>query len=75
MLGSEAQRKCLETFDRFAVTENSRNWRFRLELADQIKQLSEIYEAEEVFKHLCPLSMSLLHDRVSEVRKRALSVV
>ncbi|XP_035712717.1 serine/threonine-protein phosphatase 4 regulatory subunit 1 isoform X2 [Folsomia candida] len=74
-LGGEAQRKCLETLDRFAVTENNRNWRFRLELADQIKNLSEIYEAEEIFKVLCPLTMDLLLDRVAEVRKKALSVI
>lgn len=75
MLGGEAQRKCLETLDRFAVTENFRNWRFRLELADQIRKLSEIYEADEIFKHLCPLTMDLLLDRVAEVRKNALNVV
>lgn len=55
----------------FLEPENERNWRFRLELADQLSLLSPLFGGREVAAHLVPVSIRLLQDRVAEVRTAA----
>jgi serine/threonine-protein phosphatase 4 regulatory subunit 1 len=75
ILGTVERRKCLECLRSFLETDNKRNWRFRLELTRQLEQLTEIYEADEVYKYLRPLAVDLVKDGVAEVRKTALFVI
>ena len=75
ILGTVERRKCLESLRSFLDTDNERNWRFRLEVLHQLEQLTELYEADEIYKYLRPLAVDLVKDGVAEVRKTALSVV
>ena len=75
ILGTVERRKCLENLRSFLDTDNERNWRFRLEMLHQLEQLTDLYEADEVYKYLRPLALDLVKDGVAEVRKTALSVV
>ena len=57
------------------MTDNRNNWRFRLELSNQLGELTDMYEPEAVFKHLCPISLELALDPICEVRKATIRVV
>ncbi|KAM6953821.1 serine/threonine-protein phosphatase 4 regulatory subunit 1 [Aplochiton taeniatus] len=68
LLHSDTRRKYLYQLQEFLVTDNSRNWRFRSELAEQLVLLLDLYSGQDVFDHLRPLAFSLCTDRVSSVR-------
>uniref|UniRef100_A0A674D4A0 Serine/threonine-protein phosphatase 4 regulatory subunit 1 n=1 Tax=Salmo trutta TaxID=8032 RepID=A0A674D4A0_SALTR len=68
LLHQETRRKYLYQLQEFLVTDNSRNWRFRSELAEQLVLLLELYSGQDVYDYLRPLSFSLCTDRVSSVR-------
>uniref|UniRef100_A0A8C9TIA2 Serine/threonine-protein phosphatase 4 regulatory subunit 1 n=1 Tax=Scleropages formosus TaxID=113540 RepID=A0A8C9TIA2_SCLFO len=68
LLHQETRRKYLYQLQEFLVTDNSRNWRFRSELAEQLVLLLELYSAQDVYDYLRPLAFSLCTDRVSSVR-------
>ncbi|CAI9715732.1 serine/threonine-protein phosphatase 4 regulatory subunit 1-like isoform X2 [Octopus vulgaris] len=61
----------LPKFDNFLTTDNHRNWRFRLELAEQCELLSSLFQAEENSTFLLPIALTLLSDKVAEVRLAA----
>lgn len=50
------------------VTDNSRNWRFRADLSEQLILLLELYNPKDVYNYLRPLSLSLCADKASSVR-------
>ncbi|KAL1006399.1 hypothetical protein UPYG_G00071900 [Umbra pygmaea] len=68
LLHQETRRKYLYQLQEFLVTDNSRNWRFRSELAEQLVLLLELYSSQDVYDYLRPLAFSLCTDRVSSVR-------
>ncbi|XP_036445741.1 LOW QUALITY PROTEIN: serine/threonine-protein phosphatase 4 regulatory subunit 1 [Colossoma macropomum] len=68
LLHQETRRKYLYQLQEFLVTDNSRNWRFRSELAEQLVLLLELYSGQDVFDYLRPLAFCLCTDRVSSVR-------
>ncbi|XP_051538518.1 serine/threonine-protein phosphatase 4 regulatory subunit 1 [Myxocyprinus asiaticus] len=68
LLHQDTRRKYLYQLQEFLVTDNSRNWRFRLELAEQLVLLLELYSAQDVHDYLRPLAFCLCTDRVSSVR-------
>ncbi|XP_062847328.1 serine/threonine-protein phosphatase 4 regulatory subunit 1 isoform X2 [Trichomycterus rosablanca] len=68
LLHQDTRRKYLYQLQEFLVTDNSRNWRFRSELAEQLILLLELYNAQDVFDYLRPLAFCLCTDRVSSVR-------
>ncbi|XP_036410351.1 serine/threonine-protein phosphatase 4 regulatory subunit 1 isoform X1 [Megalops cyprinoides] len=68
LLHQETRRKYLYQLQEFLVTDNSRNWRFRSELAEQLVLLLELYSGQDVYDYLRPLAFSLCTDRVSSVR-------
>uniref|UniRef100_A0A6Q2ZED2 Serine/threonine-protein phosphatase 4 regulatory subunit 1 n=1 Tax=Esox lucius TaxID=8010 RepID=A0A6Q2ZED2_ESOLU len=68
LLHPETRRKYLYQLQEFLVTDNSRNWRFRSELAEQLVLLLELYSGQDVYDYLRPLAFSLCTDRVSSVR-------
>ncbi|KAL0594611.1 Serine/threonine-protein phosphatase 4 regulatory subunit 1 [Plecturocebus cupreus] len=52
----------------FVVTNNSRNWRFRHELAEQLILILELYSPSDVYDYLMHIALKLCADKVSEVR-------
>ncbi|XP_067291244.1 serine/threonine-protein phosphatase 4 regulatory subunit 1 isoform X2 [Pseudorasbora parva] len=68
LLHQDTRRKYLYQLQEFLVTDNSRNWRFRCELAEQLVLLLELYSAQDVHDYLRPLAFCLCTDRVSSVR-------
>jgi hypothetical protein len=57
------------------VTDNEWNWRFREELAQQLLAAVSLFTAEDIRKHLTPIAISLLLDKVAAVRQVALCLV
>jgi len=74
LLSSEARAEYLPRLEEFLKMDNERNWRFRLELCQQVATLVPLCSAEEVLAHLAPLALLLIQDRVSEVRRSASEV-
>ncbi|XP_076827550.1 serine/threonine-protein phosphatase 4 regulatory subunit 1 isoform X2 [Brachyhypopomus gauderio] len=68
LLHQETRRKYLYQLQEFLVTDNSRNWRFRSELAEQLVLLLELYSGQDIYDYLRPLAFCLCTDRVSSVR-------
>uniref|UniRef100_UPI00398E8ABC serine/threonine-protein phosphatase 4 regulatory subunit 1-like isoform X2 n=1 Tax=Pristiophorus japonicus TaxID=55135 RepID=UPI00398E8ABC len=68
LLQTEKRREYLSQLQEFMVTDNSRNWRFRAELSEQLILLLELYNPKDVYDYLRPISLSLCADKVSSVR-------
>ncbi|XP_030069264.1 serine/threonine-protein phosphatase 4 regulatory subunit 1 isoform X1 [Microcaecilia unicolor] len=68
LLHLDRRREYLYQLQEFLVTDNSRNWRFRAELAEQLILLLDLYSARDVYDYLRPISLSLCADKVSSVR-------
>ncbi|XP_045152842.1 serine/threonine-protein phosphatase 4 regulatory subunit 1-like [Echinops telfairi] len=68
LLPADKRREYLYQLQEFVVTDNSRNWRFRYELAEQLILVLELYEASDVHDYLMQVALRLCADRVSEVR-------
>ncbi|XP_038664606.1 serine/threonine-protein phosphatase 4 regulatory subunit 1 isoform X2 [Scyliorhinus canicula] len=68
LLEAEKRREYLSQLQEFMVTDNSRNWRFRAELSEQLILLLELYNPKDVYDYLRPISLSLCADKVSSVR-------
>ncbi|XP_043922486.1 serine/threonine-protein phosphatase 4 regulatory subunit 1 isoform X1 [Protopterus annectens] len=68
LLHFEKRREYLYQLQEFLVTDNSRNWRFRAELAQQLILLLELYSATDVYEYLRPIALTLCTDKVSSVR-------
>lgn len=59
----------------FIVPDNECNWRFREEFANQLLQAIPLYKPEDISKHIAPLALQLLQDKVAAVRQIALALV
>lgn len=68
LLHAEKRREYLYQLQEFMVTDNSRNWRFRYELAEQLILIIELYSHNDVFDYLRQIALNLCSDKVSEVR-------
>ncbi|TRY69861.1 hypothetical protein DNTS_015323 [Danionella cerebrum] len=75
LLRPDTRRQYLYQLQEFLVTDNSRNWRFRSELAEQLVLLLELYSPQDVHDYLRPLAFCLCSDRVSSVRWTAYRLV
>uniref|UniRef100_A0A8C7U0F4 Uncharacterized protein n=1 Tax=Oncorhynchus mykiss TaxID=8022 RepID=A0A8C7U0F4_ONCMY len=62
------RREYLYQLQEFMVTDNSRNWRFRYELAEQLILIIELYSHYDVYDYLRQIALTLCSDKVSEVR-------
>ncbi|XP_060074530.1 serine/threonine-protein phosphatase 4 regulatory subunit 1-like isoform X2 [Ylistrum balloti] len=71
LLKPDMRQQYLTKVECFMNTDNCRNWRFRLELADQLMLMSELFSAHEVSHYLLPLGITLAEDKVAEVRQAA----
>ncbi|XP_012930723.2 serine/threonine-protein phosphatase 4 regulatory subunit 1 [Heterocephalus glaber] len=68
LLHIDKRREYLYQLQEFLVTDNSRNWRFRAELAEQLILLLELYGPRDIYDYLRPIALSLCADKVSSVR-------
>ncbi|XP_076869836.1 serine/threonine-protein phosphatase 4 regulatory subunit 1 [Brachyhypopomus gauderio] len=68
LLHAEKRREYLYQMQEFMVTDNSRNWRFRYELAEQLILIIELYSHYDVYNYLRQIALNLCSDKVSEVR-------
>ncbi|XP_063515313.1 serine/threonine-protein phosphatase 4 regulatory subunit 1-like isoform X6 [Pongo pygmaeus] len=68
LLHEDKRRDYLYQLQEFVVTDNSRNWRFRYELAEQLILILELYSPNDVYDYLMHIALKLCADRVSEVR-------
>ncbi|KAL8182311.1 UNVERIFIED_CONTAM: Serine/threonine-protein phosphatase 4 regulatory subunit 1 [Gekko kuhli] len=68
LLHPDKRREYLYQLQEFLVTDNSRNWRFRAELAEQLILLLDLYTARDIYDYLRPIALSLCSDKVSSVR-------
>ncbi|XP_056129432.1 serine/threonine-protein phosphatase 4 regulatory subunit 1 isoform X2 [Lampris incognitus] len=68
LLHADKRREYLYQLQEFMVTDNSRNWRFRYELAEQLILIIELYSHYDVYDYLRQIALTLCSDRVSEVR-------
>ncbi|CAN0275795.1 unnamed protein product [Lampetra fluviatilis] len=68
LLPQQKRREYLYHLQEFLVTDNTRNWRFRYDLAEQLILLLGLYASKDVFDHLCPIAFQLCSDKVAEVR-------
>ncbi|XP_011914287.1 PREDICTED: serine/threonine-protein phosphatase 4 regulatory subunit 1-like isoform X4 [Cercocebus atys] len=68
LLHEDKRRDYLHQLQEFVVTDNSRNWRFRYELAEQLILILELYSPSDVYDYLMHIALKLCADQVSEVR-------
>uniref|UniRef100_A0A8C1KR97 WW-binding domain-containing protein n=1 Tax=Cyprinus carpio TaxID=7962 RepID=A0A8C1KR97_CYPCA len=68
LLHADKRREYLYQLQEFMVTDNSRNWRFRYELAEQLILIIELYSHSDVYNYLRQIALNLCSDKVSEVR-------
>ena len=50
----------LPKLEEFLKMDNERNWRFRLELTDQLGQIVELYSADHIKEYLAPIALTLI---------------
>ena len=55
--------------------DNERNWRFRLELTEQLGHMLTLFTASHVREHLAPIVQHLVQDKVAAVRAAAAVVL
>ncbi|XP_065936379.1 serine/threonine-protein phosphatase 4 regulatory subunit 1 isoform X4 [Magallana gigas] len=75
LLKPDVRRQYLTKLSGFLNTDNTRNWRFRLELAEQLIMTSELFSSVEISQHLLPICLSLMEDKVAEVRLIAYKLI
>ncbi|KAM3841712.1 serine/threonine-protein phosphatase 4 regulatory subunit 1 [Vipera latastei] len=68
LLHPDKRREYLYQLQEFLVTDNSRNWRFRAELAEQLILLLDLYSPRDIYDYLRPIALNLCADKVSSVR-------
>ncbi|XP_055943311.1 serine/threonine-protein phosphatase 4 regulatory subunit 1-like isoform X2 [Argiope bruennichi] len=80
VLRPEERKQFLPSLPKFLVSANDtesnfKNWRFRLILAEQLVLISDLFEPQEVRDHLVPLALTLIKDKICEVRLAAVRVM
>lgn len=75
LLSSEARNSYLPRLGEFLKMDNERNWRFRLELTEQIGHMLNLFSASDVREHLAPIALQLVQDKVAAVRQAAAVVL
>lgn len=65
LLHEDKRREHLRQLQEFVVTDSSRNWRFRCELAEQLILILELYSASEVHGYLRHVALKLCADSFS----------
>ena len=63
LLGEEERNSYLPRLGEFLKMDNERNWRFRLELTEQLGILVPIFSAAQLTQHLAPIATTLIQVR------------
>ena len=75
LLSVPARNAYLPRLGEFLKMDNERNWRFRLELTEQLGQMLSLFTAQDVREHLGPIVLELVQDKVAAVRIAAAAVL
>jgi len=75
LLATEARNAYLPRLGEFLKMDNERNWRFRLELTEQLGHMLALFSAKDVREHLGPIVLQLVQDKVAAVRVAAAAVL
>merc|ERR1719150_2553503 len=75
LLNKNDRNEYLPRLEEFLKMDNERNWRFRLELTEQLCVLIPLFQAEDIRDHLAPIALTLVQDKVSAVRRAATGVI
>jgi serine/threonine-protein phosphatase 4 regulatory subunit 1 len=75
LLDMDRRREYLPKLPDFLKMDNDRNWRFRLELTEQLEKLLPLYSPADVDEHVSPMVMVLIRDKVASVRRLATNVL
>merc|ERR1719228_549137 len=75
LLSVPARNAYLPRLGEFLKMDNERNWRFRLELTEQLGQMLVLFSAQDVREHLGPIVLELVQDKVAAVRIAAAAVL
>ena len=77
LLSPEIRNAYLPRLEEFLKMDNERNWRFRLELTEQLGQLVmlSLFSASDIREYLAPMATQLVQDKVSSVRVAATTVL
>jgi len=75
LLNKNDRNEYLPRLEEFLKMDNERNWRFRLELTEQLGVLVPLFKAEDIRDHLAPIALTLVQDKVSSVRQSATGVI
>ena len=77
LLSTDIRNAYLPRLEEFLKMDNERNWRFRLELTEQLGQLvlMSLFSASDIREYLAPMATQLVQDKVSSVRVAATTVL
>merc|ERR1712142_1055806 len=75
LLNDNARKEYLSKLDEFLKVDNKRNWRFRQELTEQLCMVVPLYQADGIKEHIAPIALSLIKDKISEVRHVAARLI
>merc|ERR1719186_101295 len=75
LLTIAARNAYLPRLGEFLKMDNERNWRFRLELTEQLGHMLTLFTASHVKEHLAPIVLHLVQDKVAAVRAAAAVVL
>ena len=77
LLSEETRNAYLPRLEEFLKMDNERNWRFRLELTEQLGHLVSLslFSASDIREYLAPMATQLVQDKVSSVRVAATTVL
>jgi serine/threonine-protein phosphatase 4 regulatory subunit 1 len=53
------------------LQKNPKKWRIRHMIACQLASISKLYESENIFRYIFPITMKLCNDSIYEVRSEA----
>ena len=67
LLDVASRREYLPKLPDFLKMDNERNWRFRLELTEQLERLLPLYSPADVDEHISPMVMVLIRDKVGKL--------
>jgi serine/threonine-protein phosphatase 4 regulatory subunit 1 len=75
LLAVSARTAYLPRLGEFLKMDNERNWRFRLELCEQLGHTLTLFSGPDVRQHLTPIVTQLVTDKVAAVRLAAARVL
>ena len=75
LLSVETRNAYLPRLEEFLKMDNERNWRFRLELTEQVGAMLNLFTPGDIREYLAPMATHLVQDKVSAVRVSATSVL